>query len=125
MSYEQIQETGSFTLILTIARPPKNKWDLAYLLEEALIQESDHEWILSLQEKYVCEGLQETAECIILHAEINGLAYRQDPLVYELELEADPWTIEKAEEEWMKNQIHYQQYQKKMESEQKKMENTK
>ena len=89
--HEEINETGSFTIDLWITRKSKDKLDLESLLEEALIRDYPHEWILSRQEKFRSEGLQKTAECIISTATIQFWKNRNEPLCYTLEMEEDEW----------------------------------
>ena len=110
--HEQIQEHGSFKLDLRISQKPKNKFHLYDMLEVAIIEQCDEEWILAQQDQPYCscEGLNEAAECIIAAAEICYWARGNDDLVYELELEADSWIIEKAESEHKKHMNTYYKY---------------
>tara|TARA_R100000655_G_scaffold45851_1_gene82675 strand:- start:1305 stop:1673 length:369 start_codon:yes stop_codon:yes gene_type:complete len=112
--HEQLKEDGIFTIDLWITRESKDKWDLESLLQEALIRDYPHEWILSRQEYFGSEGLEETAECIISTSVIQHWKHRNDPLVYEIELKPDEWMIDAAYDAYFKEMDNYYRIQAKL-----------
>ncbi len=112
--HEQLKEDGIFSIDLSITRVPTNKFDLESLLEEALIRDYPHEWILSRQDYFGAEGLEETAECIISTSVIQHWKHKNDPLVYEIELEPDEWMINAAYDAYYKEMDNYYRIQAKI-----------
>ena len=110
----QLKDDGIFTIDLLITRIPKDDRDLETLLKEALIRDYPHDWILSRQEYFGSEGLDETAECIISTAEIQFWKNRNRPLFYDIELQPDDWMINAAYEAYEKEMDNYYRIQAKL-----------